>query len=379
MGNKSDTGGANQGIQVTLWGTRGSCPAPFRDQMAYGGNTSCVSVGWKEGCAVFDGGTGIAAFGKWLEKETKDRSKGKQVEVAVFVSHVHLDHVMGIPMLPCLFWKEAAIHFYGPAGEGDTFRQRLSRVLGPPYWPVAVDETPARIVWHDVGPETRWQLPGGARVQAMRSGHPNGGFLYRLDYEGQSVVYGLDCELGEDGGPETAASGHEESGKRKLCASEQEEAGKLELDASEREKTGNPETQTLQQGEPGRRVAPVPAQQGLWQQYREFARDCSLLIFDGAYTKDNYGQYRGFGHSYWQQGLEMAKSCNAGRLCICHHEWSEDDEGMAGKDRELKRLAKDWGRPAEFAREGTTICLGGGDGEKEGFHMFRKAGRRNEG
>ena len=51
-------------LYVKFWGTRGSCPAPYRDRMKYGGNTSCMSAAWEGGLAVFDGGTGIAGLGQ---------------------------------------------------------------------------------------------------------------------------------------------------------------------------------------------------------------------------------------------------------------------------------------------------------------------------
>ncbi len=291
-------------LQIRFWGTRGSCAAPFSNRMEYGGNTSCVSVQWDRGLAVFDGGTGMAALSKSLEAYGKEG----RPPVFVFVSHMHLDHIIGIPLFSMLFRREAVIHLYGPGGDGISFRERVSRVLGPPYWPVAVDQAPARLVWHDAGEETQWELPGGVRVLAMRSNHPNGGFVYRLEYDGQSVVYGLDCELGQ----------------------EVKEGWKPGL--------GN----------------------GFPEQYRNFARDCSLLIFDAPYAEDNYLCHKGFGHSFWQQGLWMAQSCNAGRLMICHHDWDKTDEQLMEREKKLQKLAEPWGRPVEFAREGAAICLEGG-------------------
>ena len=237
----------DDGMEIKFWGTRGSLAAPFADRMAYGGNTSCVSVRWKYGIAVFDGGTGMAAFGKSLEAAIARGEWDRSKPVFVFVSHVHLDHVAGIPLLPCLFHKEAFVEFFGPARAGE---------------------------------ETQWFLRGGVKVFAMKANHPDGGYIYRLEYGGQSLVYGLDCELGERQGE---------------CDSEN---------------TGDNETD-------------------FWRQYQAFARDCSLLIFDAPYTRENYPSHRGFGHSYWQQGLDMARWCNAGYLSICHHDWNKTDRELA--------------------------------------------------
>ena len=81
------------GLNVKIWGTRGSMAAPYPDRMVYGANTSCVSVEWEDGIAVFDCGTGIRGFGEELSK----RSDMEKKELHIFISHLHLDHIIGLP------------------------------------------------------------------------------------------------------------------------------------------------------------------------------------------------------------------------------------------------------------------------------------------
>lgn len=279
-------------MEVEFWGTRGSCPAPFSNRMGYGGNTSCISVSWEEGLAVFDGGTGILALGQQMDK------RGEwDVPMHIFIGHLHLDHIAGLILFPGLFQRKARIHLYGPSGEGESFRTRLSRVLGPPYWPVSVSQVPAQVVWHDGADGDRWELPGGALVQAIPSRHPNEGLLYRLEKDGRSVVYGMDCELGTEDNPE------------------------------------------------------------YWERYKAFARDCGLLLFDAPYTREEYPGFRGFGHSFWEQGLQMAKACGAKNLCICHHNWDRADEELKKAEPELAQQLEESGVRAWFAREGDRIVL----------------------
>src|SRR5260221_3557162 len=55
------------GVNVRLWGTRGSLAAPGPDTVRYGGNTACVQVSGKDGSVlVLDGGTGIRRVGPLL-------------------------------------------------------------------------------------------------------------------------------------------------------------------------------------------------------------------------------------------------------------------------------------------------------------------------
>lgn len=285
-----------EGLQITFWGTRGSMAAPFSNRMKYGGNTSCMSAEWMGQMAVFDGGTGLMALGQRLGKEVREGKRKKDQPIHMFIGHLHLDHIVGIPLFPCLFWKEADLHFYGPGEEAGAFRQNLRTMMGRPYWPVSIDQVPARITWHDTADGDVWELPQGAEVRVMQSMHPDGCVLFRLEREGQSAVYGLDCEMGEEG-------------------------------------------------------------TDFWEEYREFAKDCSLLVFDSPYGREEYPDYRGFGHSYWQQGIRMAKECRAGRLVISHHDWGRTDEELYAMEQEALSLGKARNVEIVFAREGACLCL----------------------
>lgn len=302
-GSSPPTQTGDSSLSVRFWGTRGSCAAPFSDRMVYGGNTSCVSVHWNEGTAIFDAGTGILALGEWM--------KGEQKPVHLFIGHLHLDHIAGLPLFPFLFRQKAQVHLYGPGENGKSFKNRLLVPLSPPYWPISLDQVPASITWHEAETGETWELPGNVKVSAMRSNHPDGCLIYRLEHGGQSVVYGLDCEFYE------------------------------------------PENPDLQNDEPENGCAAA----SLWDTYKAFAWECSLLIFDAPYTQKEYPSYRGFGHSYWEKGIEMAKACHASRLCICHHNWDRSDKALAQIEKELCLRAQEINLQAEIAREGQCIQL----------------------
>lgn len=282
-------------LYVKFWGTRGSCAAPSRNRIEYGGNTSCISAAWKGGLAVFDGGTGIVALGRQMEKEEASGETGNgslpvtACPIHIFISHLHLDHISGLPLFSCFFKKNACIHIYGESRDGLTLEEALTKILGPPYWPVSFQDMPASICWHEIEAGREYALADGVSIRTMRAEHPDQCILYRLDYGKQSLVYGLDCEP-------TAA---------------------------------------------------------IWSRYREFAKSCSLLVFDAAYTEEEYPRYRGYGHGTWQQGIEMARQCGARYLRLTHHEWSREDQEL-GK---LELLVRGLDVDAEFAREDGWVVL----------------------
>ena len=82
-------------------GHRGSIPRTGPDFAHYGGATSCVQIG----PLLLDAGTGIVAAGDALLAQG-------QREFHVLLSHVHFDHVMGIPFFQPLWRDDCQVHFY---------------------------------------------------------------------------------------------------------------------------------------------------------------------------------------------------------------------------------------------------------------------------
>ena len=72
----------NNNIKVTCWGSRGSGPAPYTEQMEYGGNTSCFTIETGQMLLVLDGGTGLAALGREMMKNPDDKR-----DLHIFISH----------------------------------------------------------------------------------------------------------------------------------------------------------------------------------------------------------------------------------------------------------------------------------------------------
>lgn len=83
-------------VKITCWGSRGSCPAPHENRMEYGGNTTCFMIESDSLRLILDGGTGICGD-----------------EIMVFLSHLHLDHIAGIPFLNQDTRRDAGFIFMG--------------------------------------------------------------------------------------------------------------------------------------------------------------------------------------------------------------------------------------------------------------------------
>lgn len=173
---------------VTVLGVRGSFPATGRDYLEYGGNTSCFLADFCGETVILDAGSGLSLLG------TAVPLPGGRKRVHVLLSHPHMDHIMGLFSFSLLHDRSAEIVLYGGMG----LRSWLDTILGPPYWPVGLDDFQARVQVRELTPGTQLSLGDSAAVSTLRGNHPGDSLLYRLEAGGKTLVYALDCEMDGD-------------------------------------------------------------------------------------------------------------------------------------------------------------------------------------
>lgn len=267
-------------MEMKIWGVRGASPVPDRRFLQYGGNTSCISLHHGGNTLCFDAGSGLVNL---LPQLTETR-------LDILISHVHIDHIMGLFALGYLQSPEFEIHLYGEGRQGVSFRKQLETLFGSPYWPLGLQDITARLFIHEISQGEQFSIPGwqGApRVSTLRGNHPGGSLLYGLELGGLRITYALDCEM----------------------------EGKM------------------------------------FARMEEFARGSRLLIWDANFTLEGFRQ--GWGHSTWQEGLELAHAAGVGQILMTHYSRDYTDDFLY----EQELLAKKADSRCCFAKEGMTIKL----------------------
>ena len=173
---------------VAVLGVRGSFPVTGRDYLEYGGNTSCFLADLCGETVILDAGSGLASLGTAVP--LPDGRK----RVHILLSHPHLDHIMGLFSFPLLYDRSAEICLYGDMG----LRSWLGAVLGPPDWPVGLDDFQARVEGRELAPGAQLPLGDSMVLSTLRGNHPGDSLLYRLEGGGKTLVYALDCEMDGD-------------------------------------------------------------------------------------------------------------------------------------------------------------------------------------
>lgn len=272
---------------VKFWGTRGSIPTPGRRTEKYGGNTTCVEVVSGGSRIILDGGTGIRELGLSMEGEQGGES-------AVLFSHVHWDHIQGLPFFVPFFRKGFVFRVFAPS----IIRTRINSILVD-----QMQEEVFPVKFEDLSAEIRFEpLPeegvdfGPFHIAAFPTAHPGGSFGYRIRAEDRLVVYASDNELHKEKDPE------------------------------------------------------------LFARMVEEVRDADLLIADAQYTEEEYEHKRGWGHTTYQQALALGLEAGVGRLALTHHDPMRDDHTLTGIERELRKDQQQVG--VFFAREGMAVTVG---------------------
>ncbi len=92
---------------------------------------------------------------------------------------------------------------------------------------------------------------------------------------------------------------------------------------------------------------------GIDENIVDFAKDADLLIHDGQYTADEYKKFKGWGHSTWEQAVEVAIRANAKKLIITHHDPDHNDDFLDSIEKECKKVF-----PASLlAKEGMEVSV----------------------
>ncbi len=173
------------GMKVTFHGVRGSTPCDGPQLARYGGNTSCVAVEVPgQAPIVFDLGTGLRNFGlALLEQEQADDFHG-----TVLLSHLHWDHVQGLPFFGPLHRPGATLDVYGPRQDEGPLGEVFAGMMQPPYFPITPEQLEGTVQFHDVGDDD-FPVSTTAKVRSRWIRHVGPTLGYRLEWQGISIAY----------------------------------------------------------------------------------------------------------------------------------------------------------------------------------------------
>jgi phosphoribosyl 1,2-cyclic phosphodiesterase len=271
-------------MRVKFWGTRGSVPTPGRATEKFGGNTTCVEIVAQDHRLILDAGTGIRELGLVLAEEGPSAS-------SMCFSHLHWDHIQGLPFFSPLFLKGFEITIFAPAQLKSPLKKVLNKQMATDVFPVDFADLSADIRFETLA--KRGITTGPFRITALPQQHPGGSWAYRVEADGRTVYYSTDNETD----PDADADAH------------------------------------------ARQIAAF--------------RDANLLIVDGQYTLHEYPSRRGWGHGVLEHVTKLALEAGVDRVAFTHHDPMRDDDELTGLERRIRKSSPDL--QLFFARDGLAV------------------------
>ncbi len=167
-------------MKLQFLGVRGSTPVCGPAYARVGGHTSClaVSVGDELPALVLDAGTGLQELTRVYGSMPFDG--------VILLTHLHWDHVQGLPFFPPADHDDARVTLAQPA-QGDPIAT-LGRSMSPPHFPIGPDGL--RGSWAHVALQAGTHEFGKFTVTAHDVVHKGGrAFGYRVECDGASFAY----------------------------------------------------------------------------------------------------------------------------------------------------------------------------------------------
>jgi len=154
----------------------------------YGGHSSCVEIETGEPHYVLcDLGSGVRPFG---EAALARHGASAPQTYHIFMSHMHWDHIMGLPFFGPAYIPGNRLYIYGghPGLEGALRRQQ-----SPPSFPVDFSAFRSTIEFVTLEPGRRHDI-AGMGVTLIHQYHGGESFGYRFERGGYAIVYSTDSE-----------------------------------------------------------------------------------------------------------------------------------------------------------------------------------------
>ena len=277
-------------IRVKFYGTRGSTPICGPTYYQFGGNTTCIQMTDME-----LNRTAIIDAGTGIRALGKDilADEANRDNIIIVFTHFHWDHIQGFPFFAPAYDNTRKIYMLvlGKGRKMRNLRDIFAMQMQHVYFPVQLGSMGADFEFLQVDKTNEtFEIAGDEiSITANRHQHPGGAYGYRFERKGKSIVVCTDIEHGDEVDTNVVA----------------------------------------------------------------LARNADLLIHDAQYTTEEYETKRGWGHSTYDQAIQVAEMAGAKQLVLTHHDPEHDDDFLIA----MEKTCRDSFSNCVFAREGMEIIV----------------------
>jgi len=179
-------------LKFTFYGVRGSYPVSAPKTIKYGGNTSSILFESGDDLFIFDAGTGIVGAGEYIQRKKNIKT------LNIFLTHLHIDHIMGLPFFNPLYDKEKIINIYCFKYNGFKYEDTIFSLFNQPLSPISPKGILADLRFLTFGESVKSpvSINRNTSVSCMKDDmHPKSGVLiYKVEFFDKKIVFATDIE-----------------------------------------------------------------------------------------------------------------------------------------------------------------------------------------